>query len=151
MPILNYTTKIDAWQTISEIQQILSKHKATHFSIRNEGSRPVAVSFSIDFNGQPLNFLLPCSHKGIWQLLRNDKKATVVMSKAKIKNDEDQSFKIGWRIVKDWIEAQMALVEVEMVKIEEVFMPYLIINAAGETLSQKMLHGGGLKQLSNGE
>lgn len=149
MAILNYTTKIDAWQTISEIQQMLSKHGATHFSIKNESSRPVAVSFTIDFNGQPLNFLLPCKFENVWTILKKDPSAVKVLKKA-MKFNEEQSFKVSWRIVKDWIEAQLALVEVEMVKVEEVFMPYLIINSSGETLAQKVLQGNGMRLLTNG-
>ena len=149
MPILNYTTKIDAWQTISEIQQMLSKHGATHFSIRNEESKPVAVSFSIDFNGQPLNFLLPCKFQNVWTIMKKDANAVKVLKKA-MKFNEEQSFKVSWRIVKDWIEAQLALVEVEMVKVEEVFMPYLIVNSNGQTLSEKILQGNGMKLLANG-
>ena len=146
MPILNYTTKIDAWKTISEIQMMLSKHGATHFSIKNEGSRPIAVSFSIDFKNQPLNFLLPCKFDRLWLILQRDKKAVSVL-KAKSLYSEDHAFNVSWRIIKDWIEAQLALVEVEMVKMEEVFMPYLIINTSGETLSERMLHGDGIKKL----
>jgi hypothetical protein len=55
---------------------------------------------------------------------------------------------VGWRIVKNWIESQTALIEIEMAQIAEVFMPYLVINDRGETLSQKILTGGGLKLLS---
>ena len=150
MAILNFTTKIDVWQTVSEIQQILSKQGATHFAIRNEGSRPAAVSFAIDFKGQPLNFLLPCNYKGVYQIIKKDKatiqKLRMVNSMDKL---EQHSYNVAWRIIKDWIEAQMALVQVEMVKIEEVFMPYLIINAQGDTLSKKILEGGGLKLLGN--
>lgn len=150
MAILNYTTKIDAWQTISEIQQMLSKHGATYFSIKNEGSRPVAISFAIDFNGQPLNFLFPCKHDGVWKLMKNlaPKELNALKSK-RLKPDEQQGFNVGWRIIKDWIEAQLALVEVEMVKVEEVFLPYLVVNEMGETLSNKMLQGNGRKLLSN--
>lgn len=151
MAILNYSTKIDAWQTVNEIQQILVKHGATHFSIRNECSRPIAVSFTIDFKGQPLNFLLPCKHDGVWRLMQRLSATELSTLKSKkLKADEQQGFNVGWRIVKDWIEAQLALVEVEMVKVEEVFMPYLIINAAGETLAKKIYDDGGLKQLTNG-
>lgn len=66
---------------------------------------------------------------------------------AKIK---DNAANIGWRIVKDWIEAQCALIEIGMATVEVVFMPYLIVNSSGETLAHKILEGGGLKQLSNG-
>lgn len=141
MAILNFTTKIDAWKTVSEIQMILSKHGATHINIRNEGSRPAAISFSIDYNGMPMNFLLPCNHKGVWTAIKNN---------SDIRNEfrnEDQAFRTSWRIIKDWIEAQLAIVEAQLAPIQEVFIPYLVINGAGETLSNKILNGGGMKLL----
>jgi hypothetical protein len=128
--------------------KIQPKHGATHFAIRNEGSRPAAITFTVNFKDRPLNFLLPVNHKSIWQMLKVDKKANAVLKKAQIKNDEEHAFNVGWRIVKDWIEAQLALVEVEMVKIEVVFLPYLIVNSDGDTLSKKLYDGNGLKLLN---
>ena len=143
MAILNYTTSIDAWKTVNEIQQIMSKHKVTHFSIRNEGTRPVALSFTIDYNGMPMNFLLPCNHKGVWNIIKNDRDIPV-----KLRN-EDQAFRVSWRIVKDWVEAQLAIVDAELAPIQEVFMAYLVMNASGQTLSKMILEGDGMKLLGN--
>lgn len=144
MPILNYTTSIDAWKTVNEIQQIMSKHRVSHFSIKNEGTRPVALSFTIDYNGRPLNFLLPCNHAGVWRVIQNDKDIRPAH------RNEDQAFRTSWRIIKDWVEAQLAIVEAELAPIEEVFMAYLVLNGTGETLSQKLLKGDGMKLLGNG-
>lgn len=145
MGLLNYTTTIDAWTTISQIQQLLAKAGASHFSIKNEGSKPAAVTFTIDHNGQPLNFLLPCNVEGIKrQLVKSD----LNWKRGKQINIDDHALNVGWRIVKDWIEAQSALIAVNMATIEEVFMPYLIVNAQGETLSQKILKGDGMKLLN---
>lgn len=145
MPILNFTTKIDAWKTVNEIQQILSKHGITHFSIRNEGGFPVALAFTIDYNGQPLNFLLPCNHEGVLRYLKADRKVP------NTSKNSDQALRTSWRIVKDWVEAQLAIVQAQLAPIQEVFMPYLVINASGETLSQRMLNGNGMKLLNNGQ
>lgn len=142
MAILNYTTKIDAWKTVNEVQQILSKHKVSHFSIKNEGSFPVALSFCVDYKGQPLNYLLPCNHEGVLRCLKNDRKIP------KASKNSEQALRTSWRIIKDWVEAQMAIVESELAPIQEVFMPYLIINAAGETLSNRILNGDGMKLLN---
>ena len=141
MAILNYTTKIDAWKTVNEVQQILSKHNVSHFSIKNEGSFPVALSFTISFKEQPLNFLLPCNHEGVLRCLKRDKK---VPNSSK---NSDQALRTSWRIVKDWVEAQMAIVEAELAPIQEVFLPYLV-NSMGETLADKMLRGDGMKLLN---
>jgi len=143
MPILNYTTKIDPWKTVNEIQQILLKHKVSHFSIKNEGSRPIALAFTIEYNGMPLNYLLPCNHSGVWSLMKSDKSM-----ESRFRNEE-QAFRTSWRIVKDWVDAQLAIVQAQISPIEEVFMPYLVINSSGETLSKKILEGGGLKLLTN--
>lgn len=143
MPILNYTTNIDAWKSVYEIQQVLSKHGVTHFSIKNEGSMPVALSFTIDYGGMPLNFTLPCNYQGVLNCLKKDKKIPSTH-----KNSE-KALKVSWRILKTWVEAQLAIVESELAPMEEVFMQYMIVNDLGETLSQKMLAGNGMKLLSN--
>jgi hypothetical protein len=142
MPILNFSTKIDAWKTVNEIQQILAKHSITHFSIKNEGSFPVGLSFTIDYNGTPLNFLLPSNYQGVLQCLKKDRK---VPNSSK---NEEQALRTSWRIVKDWVEAQLAMVQANLAPIQEVFMPYLIINSSGQTLSDKLLNGDGMKLLN---
>lgn len=142
MAILNYTTKIDAWKTVNEVQQILSKHNVSHFSIKNEGNFPVALSFTIDFRGRPLNFLLPCNHEGVLSCLKKDRKVP------KSSHNSEQALRTSWRIIKDWVEAQLAIVESELAPIQEVFMQYLVINSTGETLASRILNGDGLKLIN---
>lgn len=142
MLILNFSTKIDAWKTVNEIQQILAKHGITHFSIKNEGSFPVGLSFTIDYNGRPLNFLLPSNYKGVLECLKRDKR---VPNSSK---NSDQALRTSWRILKDWTEAQLAMVQSNLASIQEVFMPYMIINMEGQTLSDKLLNGDGMKLLN---
>lgn len=148
--LLNYTTQIDPWQTISEIQQILAKAGATHFSIKNDGAMPAAISFTIEFRGQPLNFSLPCNTIGIrdyFHKLRGKERERLVKS-GFMKRFDESVHRIGWRILKDWIEAQCAIINISMASIAEVFMPYLVINEHGQTLADRMLNGNGLKLLT---
>lgn len=143
MPILNYTTKIDAWKTVNEIQQILAKHNVTHFAIKNQGSFPIALTFSIDYNGQPMNFLLPCNHEGVLRCMKKDRK---IPGSSK---NEEQALRTSWRIIKEWVEAQMAIVDAELAPIHEVFLQRLVVGMDGETLSHKILNGNGMKLLTN--
>jgi hypothetical protein len=142
MPILNFTTKIDAWKTVNEIQQILAKHAVSHMNVKNEGSFPVALSFAIDFRGQPLNFLLPCNHEGVLRCLKKDRK---VPNSSK---NPEQALRTSWRILKDWVESQMAIVEAELAPIQDIFMHCLILNASGETLANRVYNGDGMKLLN---
>ena len=50
---------------------------------------------------------------------------------------EEHVYRVAWRIIKDWVEAQMALLETEMVKIEQIFLPY-IITKDGKTVYEIM-------------
>ncbi len=148
MSILNYTTKIDPWKTVGEIQQILSRHGVTNISIRNEDSMPAGLMFSIDYynpnnqeaRGIPLNFSLPCNWNGVLNCMKKDKKIP-----ANHKTRE-QALRTSWRIIKDWVEAQMAIVEAELSPLQEVFLPYLV-NSRGETLSSRVLTGSEMKLL----
>lgn len=49
-----------------------------------------------------------------------------VMSKDRVKCDRKQAERIAWRNVKDWISAQVALVETEQATMDELFLPKLV-------------------------
>lgn len=48
----------------------------------------------------------------------------------------------GWRVIKDWLEAQIALIDAGMVEAEQVMLPYLIVDETGQTLYQRYLDEG---------
>lgn len=47
------------------------------------------------------------------------------------------SGRIAWRILKDWVEAQMALLDIEMVRFEEIFLPYIETDN-GQTIYERL-------------
>lgn len=52
-------------------------------------------------------------------------------------NEKAQAKRTAWKNVHDWIDAQIALIETEQVRVEEVFLPYLT-NQSGVTLFEIM-------------
>ena len=48
-----------------------------------------------------------------------------------------------WRIIKDWLNAQLALIEVGQAEMAEVFLPYALTNT-GQTLFQRFTEEGAL-------
>lgn len=121
MPILNYTTKIDSYKTITEIQQILSRRGATKMIVDNDiKGNPIALTFCIQWRDSPLLFALPCNFEGVLRAMKNNKKVP------RSQCTEQQALKVGWRIVKDWVEAQMAIVEAQLAELAEVFLPYAV-------------------------
>lgn len=131
MPILNYTTSIDAEKSAMEISKCLAAHGASAIMQEYDPSngRMIALSFQIEVDGQRFGFKLPCDYRPILSILNESKR---VPSRLKT---NDQASRVTWRIVKDWVEAQMALVETNMVSTREVFLPYMVLKG-GKTLAQ---------------
>ena len=50
-----------------------------------------------------------------------------------------QATRTSWRILKDWVEAQMALLETGMVTMDEIFLPYML--SGGQTFYQALVAG----------
>jgi hypothetical protein len=143
MPLLNYTTSIAPQKTVMEIQAILAKHGAS--GILTEFDKEgfiIALSFKIDVNGQDMGFKLPTNWQPVHEILKHDRK--VSRSHA----TPEQALKVAWRITKDWIEAQMAMIETQMVTVQQVFLPYAVTQD-GSTVYEKFannpqaLIGGG--------
>jgi hypothetical protein len=50
---------------------------------------------------------------------------------------KEQAARIAWRIVKDWLEAQLAMIEAGLVDLQQVFLPYAQ-DATGRTFYKLM-------------
>ena len=131
MPILNYTTTISAAKTVGEIQDKLAKAGASAMMIDYENGEPNAVSFLLSVNGQIISFRLPSRWEGVLKALKGSRKVP------RSKCTEEQARRVAWRIVKDWTEAQLAIVEAEVASMAEVFLPYAV-GQDGRTLYQTL-------------
>ena len=128
MPLLNYTTKVDVYSTIGSIQGILVKHGAKKImQDYDDNGHITALSFMVDTPAGPRGIRLPANALAVQR----------VLEKQRVKCDFDQAERVAWRIVKDWIEAQMAILESEMVQMDEIFLPYMIVNNSGQTLFER--------------
>ena len=101
-----------------------------------------------DYDGQgritSLSFLVdtPAGPRGI-RLPANVDAVHAVLQRQKVKCDREQAERVAWRIIKDWVEAQMAILESEMVEIDEIFLPYMV-NQSGQTLFEAYRNNAGL-------
>lgn len=140
MAIKNYTTDVPIERTIAEIQKMLGEHGARRVGMEYANKHIVAVAFEMDIAGQSASYKLPCRHEGIYRLLKDDAKAQDIMRRNKVKFSENHCRAVGWRIVRDWLDAQLALIEAEMAELQEIMLPYMI-TSDGRTVYQ-VLDGG---------
>lgn len=142
MAILNYTTAIDFEKTIGEITKILVKHGATKMVTDYADNVPVAVTFCLMLNGNMVGFSLPANYDGVLKAMQKDGKVPKKLL------TKEQALRVSWRIIKDWTEAQVALVEAKLADVAEVFLPYAITKS-GTTL-YKEIQGNGMLLLQSG-
>ena len=142
MAILNYTTSISTEKTAAEIQKklALSKAQAVLCEYDDDGVMN-AMAFRILTPHGLIFFKLPANTLGVYNALCNDGNVP-----KKLKSRE-QAARVAWRILKDWVEAQLAIVDAEMASITEVFLPYAQ-NESGQTVYQA-LEQSGFKQLTH--
>lgn len=124
MPLLNYTTKIEASKTVGEIQKILAKHGAKSILIDFDDNGLIeALAFRVITSHGEVGIRLPVDPEAVLKVLtRQNQLGKVPRSFV----NRPQAVRVAWRIVKDWVEAQMAILETEMVKMEQIFLPYVI-------------------------
>jgi len=137
--ILNYTTKIDVDKTVAEITKNLAQHGASAIMTDyDKDGAVVALSFKLILEGQNMGFRLPCDWRPVYEILTQGRKFNHWDEKKNTtqkKGYREQAERTAWRIVKDWVEAQMALVETRMVTVPQVFLPYTVMRD-GRTLSE---------------
>jgi len=146
MPLLNYTTKIDPDKTCSEISRALSSHGAQAIMTEydKESHLVSALSFKITVNGKDMGFRLPADWRPVMSVLIKQRE-----SNKRVDDSQEAAVRVSWRILKVWIDAQMALIETQMVKTHEVFLPYLIM-PNDKTLSENLAVNPGFL-LGNGK
>lgn len=138
MPILNYTTKVSVDQTINDLQKILAKAKANAIMTEYDAQHlPCALSFRVMVNEKELSFCLPVDVIGVARALKADRQY----------RDDAHARRVAWRIIKDWVDAQMALIASQQAELAQVFLPYAQ-NDQGVTL-YKSLQGNGFLQLEH--
>ncbi len=121
MPILNYTTMIDAHRTLGEIMRLLAKAGAVNISIAFDGQgQPEALTFTISVYDNLIPFRLPTNWQGVHQRLLDQKVERRYQTEAHARN-------VAWRITKDWVEAHRAIIEAGMAQPQEVFLPYAVL------------------------
>ena len=120
MALKNYTTKVPASRSVNEIQEMLIKAGASGVLMEYEQGtgRISGLSFQIDFDGKKLAFRLPLQWREAQKVLAKEGNRRA--------DDDDYCYRVAWRILRDWVDVQCALITIKQVQLQQVFLPYFI-------------------------
>jgi hypothetical protein len=141
MPIKNYTTIVPVNRSISEIPDSLVKHRATGmlYTYEQGTGRIEALQFLLRIKNQDVAFSLPVHWRRFQRVLE--------LQQVRLWDEEEYVYRVAWRNIRDWVMAQLALYETEIVEMPQVFLPF-VTDAKGQTLyehvqaKQRFLLGG---------
>lgn len=149
MAIKNYTTDVPVNKTVSEIHLMLADHGAKRILFDYGTDNKVkAISFTIDTPSGEQAVKLPANTDRVREVLRQQKNSPKNRNRSQIDDSQEQAERVAWRIVKDWLAAQLAILETEMVTVQQVFLPYFL-NRQGQTLYE--VYSAGALMLEAGE
>lgn len=120
MPLLNYTTSIAPQKTVMEIQALLAKAGASAILANYDKEGNItALSFQLTTDEGMVAFKLPTAWEPVLATLRRQGVTRSLQT-------PEQALRVAWRITKDWVAAQLAIIETRMVTTAQVFLPYAI-------------------------
>lgn len=148
---LNYTTKIPVHQTVIECQSILAKAGASSVTTGFEDGQPSGLGFSLKTPHGVRAFTLPVDVGAMQAVLRKADFSSLHPTRATLANltSREHAAMVAWRVVKDWLEANLALIAAQMATIDEVMLPYLHVGEertlwqAYQAREQAALEAGG--------
>ena len=134
MTLYMETTKKKPEETISEIQSVLKKFGVRNVLIDYDDNGEVeGVSFTLRRETGFIPYRLPADHKPLWKMSQQ--------GKTKYIRTEEQARRVAWRQILRWVEAQLALIQIEMTKAEEIFLPYMLVDKNKTVYDQYLERG----------
>ena len=128
MAIKNYTSDKPIDKIFAELQQTLGSHGAKQISYDySDDGKVEGLRFVIKVNNHFIPIKLPARVEKAQAVLKKQWDEGVISHKRGKENTYgyDQAYRVAWRNILDWVQAQMALLEIGMAKMEEVFLPYM--------------------------
>src|SRR5205823_4492542 len=131
--LLNYTTEVAAERTVAEIQKKLAQAGASQVlhGYDREGNLS-ELSFRIKTQFGEMAFRLPANIEAVQAILQRQFRS----GRSKFTTKEHAG-KVAWRILKDWTEAQLALLRTGQVTVEQAFLAYAQ-NNNGQTIYEAL-------------
>src|SRR6266478_7077308 len=114
-----YSTSVSVGRTVSEISTLLAEAKATAILSEFNDGLIKAISFRIR------------TEFGVFAVLQRSRSIPPRL------RSREQAGRVAWRIVLNWLEAQLALVQAGLATLDQVFLPFCQ-DPAGVTLYERM-------------
>lgn len=144
--IKNYTSQVPVNRSVQHIEDRLVKHGAQNILKLYEEKKLVGIAFIVSVNGEGVPFRLPARVDRVRKQMAGSVRRPRSGTMSRI---EEQAARTAWKLLSDWVDIQMSLIELGQVELVEVFMPYIYDHSKGMTLFEKTKEDGSMLKLSH--
>lgn len=139
--IKNYTTTISVENTINEIETLLARYGAKKILKEYDDNQQITyLTFMVKHDKSFVPIRLPSNPEKIVLLL--NKKVDSGEIPKKFKNDIEQSRRIMWRVVLDWVDSQMTMIEIGQKTLLQIFFADVCPIGSNLTLYDRLVKEG---------
>lgn len=142
MNLKNYTSGVPVNLTVSRIEQLLAQAGATGVNKDYANGNLTALAFRIATpSGKVMTIRLPANAEEVFETMRKSIRRPRKGTMDKLK---EQASRTAWKLMQDWIQVQISLIQMQQADVMQVFLPYVW---DGEQTFYAALKAGGFKQL----
>lgn len=117
MALKNTYSRQSAGYYIEKTEASLVKGGASGIGKFYEGGKVIGLQFTLNIMNKDINFKMPVGWKKVQQVLENEGERRA--------GDDEYAYRVSWAIMKDWVEAQMAIIASENVTMPQLFLSTL--------------------------
>ena len=118
--IKNYTTTISVEKTISEIETLLTRYGAKKILKEYDDNGHIThLTFMVKFKGGFIPIKVPSDPQKVIIIL-NEKVDSGDLTQ-KYRNNKEQAERIMWRVILDWIDSQMTMIDIGQKTLLQIF------------------------------
>lgn len=161
MFLKNYSSNVPVSQSIARIEHVLLRCGVTsiekEYAPGAESAKIVALTFKLQIPKGPLvQIRLPANEEAAIQALWVDYAGADISSNGQYcygrkskqrKEFIEQGTRTAWKIMQDWIEVQMSMIQLKQAELLQVFLPYCW---DGESTFYNRMRDGGFTPLLGG-
>jgi len=127
----NYTSSVPVERTIMQIEKVLSKYDVMRVAKEYKNGEVSALTFTVlnPVTNKELRVRLPANPAGVASALERQYKVTHTrkISDTALRTIQAQAARTAWKLMQDWLEVQLSLIEMEQAEFTEIFLPYFLV------------------------
>lgn len=142
--IKNYTSTVPVARSIQHIEDRLVRYGAQKILKTYDANKTLeGFCFIVNLQGKEVPFKLPARVANVEKVLKGEVRRPNVGTMDRIR---DQAARTAWKLVSDWVDIQLSLVELGQVELMEVLLPY-VYNPETQKTFFEQIKGNGYKLL----